>query len=278
MIGEYDDSTQTGLVGYKFWLVLLAVLILCFAALAILMPYASANTLYYGTELNYSAVVLPNNSYVHQGENISQGYWYDLSGVFGFSGVLASWNDESDVGYTLPDHVVSITISPRHIYIDQNKFPVGRWYQLDSYASDDKACSCPDSTALSPIYSSFNHGNNYVFAVVPSQANLALNTTSASATPSQHVYHTTAYVFNGNQSVPIDVTYSVTDTPTLQQPTEQNTPQQKSIEVPTTEQTTEQPTDSGVQIVTPRTPLPTSLAIISIVAGILAWRRKVRRL
>ena len=36
-------------------------------------------------------LVLPNNSYVHQGDNISQGNYYDLHGVYGFSGEVASW-------------------------------------------------------------------------------------------------------------------------------------------------------------------------------------------
>jgi carbohydrate-binding DOMON domain-containing protein len=90
----------------------------------------------------------------------------------------------------------------------------------------------------------------------------------------QHTYHATAYIFNGNQTVPIDFTYSVTDTPALQQPMVQDTSNRQSVEVPTTEQTTEQPANGGVEIVTPRTPLPTSLAVISVVAGIVIWRRR----
>jgi hypothetical protein len=275
MTGNKGNGILANLAPYKFWFVLLAILIMCFAALTFLVPSVSANIIYYGTELNYSVNVLPNNSYVHQGENISQGYWYDLSGVFGFSGVLASWDDSDNVGYTPPDHLVSITISPRNIYIDPIKYPVGRWYQLDSYGTEN-ACNGGNVDNLSLAYSSFRNGNNYVFAVVAA-APATNQTPMVNVTPTdlpQHTYHATAYIFNGNQTVPIDFTYSVTDTPALQQPMVQDTSNRQSVEVPTTEQTTEQPANSGVEIVTPRTPLPTSLAVISVVAGIVIWRRR----
>ena len=99
---------------------------------AILIGTAWANTLYYGPEISYNASLTDaNNSYVHQGDNITQGNYYDLSGIYGFSGILAHWNDDFDnAGVTEPDYMFTI-ISPYAVYIDPAKFPVGRWYQWD---------------------------------------------------------------------------------------------------------------------------------------------------
>ena len=94
---------------------------------AILIGTAWANTLYYGPEISYNASLTDaNNSYVHQGDNITQGNYYDLSGIYGFSGILAHWNDDFDnAGVTEPDYMFTI-ISPYAVYIDPAKFPVGR--------------------------------------------------------------------------------------------------------------------------------------------------------
>ena len=118
----------------------------------------SAAIFTYGTNYNYSEVVLPNNSYVHQGENISQGYYYDMFGVYGFSGKVAHWKNEDDIGYEIPDTVVTLDDHPHHLmYIDPEKFPVGEWYQWDGVNCDEDSGWCK---------SGFGHGNNYVFAVV----------------------------------------------------------------------------------------------------------------
>lgn len=134
--------------------------ILAVAILVLLVFTAPVNALVfvYGTNYNYSEVVLPNNSYVHQGENISQGNYYDLGGVYGFSGKLAHWKNSDDIGYETPDKVVTLeTIAHKVTYIAPEDFPAGEWYQWDGqYCDEDKGyCS-----------TGFGHGNNYAFAVV----------------------------------------------------------------------------------------------------------------
>ena len=126
--------------------------------LAIIYP-VSALVISFGSTYNYSEVVLPNNSYVHQGENISQGYFYDLNGVYGFSGKVARWKNSYDAGFGTPDNIVTLNGASHHMtFIDPAVFPTGQWYQFD-------ATTCnPDKEWCD---SGFGHGNNYVFAVVP---------------------------------------------------------------------------------------------------------------
>ena len=64
---------------------------LIFLVVLFIVQDVHADVFVYGSIYNYSEVVVPNNSYVHQGENISQGRYYDLSGVYGWSGLLANW-------------------------------------------------------------------------------------------------------------------------------------------------------------------------------------------
>jgi len=127
-------------------------------AFVLLSPHTSATVVVFGTNYNYSEVVLPNNSYVHQGENISQGYFYDLGGVYGFSGKLAHWKNIDDIGYEAPDTIITLeTIAHKFTYISPDEFPVGEWYQWDGqYCDEDKGyCS-----------TGFGRGNNYAFTVV----------------------------------------------------------------------------------------------------------------
>jgi hypothetical protein len=141
---------------YKSLLIraILLVSIVGIAVLIFVVGIADADIYFYGLP-NYSSVVLPNNSYVHQGENISQGNYYDLSGVYGFSGVIAHWNTIGDEGYKKPDQIITLDHSLRNMYIDPAKFPIGTYWQLDDLDCD-----------TSGICSGFQHGNPYVFSVV----------------------------------------------------------------------------------------------------------------
>jgi hypothetical protein len=137
-----------------FVLGILAFFVASILFLILVVGVVHADITFYGLP-NYSAVVLPNNSYVHQGENISQGNYYDLSGVYGFSGVIAHWNTIGDEGYKKPDQIITLDHSLRNMYIDPAKFPVGTYWQLDDLDCD-----------TSGICSGFQHGNPYVFSVV----------------------------------------------------------------------------------------------------------------
>ena len=78
--------------------------------------------------------------YVHQGENISQGNYYDLSGIYGFSGVVVSWKDDDNAGITQPEYVITLS-HPSKVYIDPEIFPAGRYYQWDGgycYSDSDE--------------------------------------------------------------------------------------------------------------------------------------------
>jgi hypothetical protein len=138
----------------KYAVVLIATAILVLIAVILVTP-AKGDVFIYGSVPNYSAVTLPNNSYVHQGENITQGYYYDLSGIYGFSGKLAWWKNDDDAGYDDPDLIIDLE-HPEKVFIGTSTFPVGRYFQWDG-----KTC---DSLGLC---SSFGHGNSYVFHVSP---------------------------------------------------------------------------------------------------------------
>jgi hypothetical protein len=142
----------------KWWIpVLIAFGILLAVLTSLIIPPASADVFVYGTNYNYSEVILPNNSYVHQGENISQGNYYDLTGVYGWSGELVHWNNDNLVGQGLPDQIV--TLAGRGMtYADPAKFPVGRWWQWDN-----KYCTAGSDICVT----GFGHGNPYAFYVAP---------------------------------------------------------------------------------------------------------------
>lgn len=183
---------------------------------------AQADVFVFGSLDNYTPVILPNGSYVHQGENISQGNYYDLSGVYGWSGILANWNDDYDnAGITNPDHAV--TLDTRNLYstyIDPNTFPVGRWYQFDGGIGCYGGSSNTNSnggTILgatpTPTYSEadlctngFGNGNAFVFTVYP-QAGVP-------DTGKHKVVHTSYMtILQGGSSVQVPVTYTEFETP-----------------------------------------------------------------
>ena len=174
-----------------------AVILACTALVIVIVPHTSASVFVYGSMQNYSAVVLPNNSYVHQGENISQGEWYDISGVCGWSLQWATWKNTDDIGYTSPTAIISPD-NVRWVYIDPKIFPVGEYYQWDgSHCDDRNICS-----------SGFEHGNAYVFAVVPKR----LGTHNETVTTYKNI---TMTYENGTQEliqVTAQETVQVTDT------------------------------------------------------------------
>jgi hypothetical protein len=192
LLGDVVTERITSYKG-KWWIpVLITFGFLLIVLMGLIVPRASAAVFVYGSEYNYSEVVLPNNSYVHQGENISQGNWYDLSGVCGWSGKWAHWKNEDDIGYVFPSDVVSPN-NLRWVFIDPNVFPAGRYYQWDgSYCTDSASCS-----------SGFMHGNAYVFYVVQQQV----------SRQEKIVVHTSNISISQNGStVQIPVTYTEVQT------------------------------------------------------------------
>lgn len=256
---------------------------------AILIGTAWANTLYYGPNLNYSEVVLPNNSYVHQGENISQGNYYDLSGVYGFSGVLAHWNDDYNAGVTEPDLTYTIAGSPYSVYIDPATFPPGQYYQWDggtncgansisgtsNYFSNGVLVTSTPGDEGSSCMGEFGNDNTYVFTVVARAA--------PQYVPVVHTMNVTETV--GNQTIIIPVTYTDTITAT---PVPVITEAQ-TIVVPTTATPTPSGTQDAVDIngdpingvstnfqTVTTSPVPVDVTLCGLVGaiGILVWRRE----
>lgn len=246
---------------------------------------SSASAFSYGPNYNYSVNVLPNNSYVHQGENISQGNYYDLSGVYGWSGLLAHWKNDDNAGYTYPTNIVDLgTRRSVNTYIDPELFPVGKWYMFDGY--DPSTCNCENLKDSDYNYKNyaFQHGNSYIFAVVKHQNNETI--LNQSSENSSTVYHTTAYVFNGNESIAIPVTYVVNGTKTIEPTQTTNITNMQTIELPTTiqmetQKPTEQITNPSDQnanpdapiVVTPRAGIQLALIISSLFVGVLLFRR-----
>ena len=262
--------------------------------LDILIGTAWANTLYYGPEISYNASLTDaNNSYVHQGDNITQGNYYDLSGIYGFSGILAHWNDDFDnAGVTEPDYMFTI-ISPYAVYIDPAKFPVGRWYQWDGgvgcYGGTNTnnnggtilgATPTPTYNEAGLCTNGFGNDNAYVFAVVAPVA--------APVVPVVHTMNVTETVGNQTIIIPITYTETVTATPTSVISNAQ------TIVVPTTVDTssTTEPGQSNAvdingdpingvstnfQSVTP-SPVPVDVTLCGLVGaiGILVWGREKR--
>lgn len=89
-------------------------------------------------------------AYVTQGMSVNQSEYYDLSGIYGFSGELGWWkywyNEGSDD--LAPDKIIDLNSMNYHkVYIDPAVWNLGNWYQWDGL---DKS----------------NHGNTFVFRVV----------------------------------------------------------------------------------------------------------------
>jgi len=208
-----------------------------------------------GPAPNYSESLLPNLSYVHQGENISQGNYYDLTGIYGFSGELAHWNNDDNVGIGMPDQIV--TLSGRHTeYIAPEKYPVGRWWQWDGVycTSDSDVCS-----------TGFGHGNAYVFYVNPIQKELQTNVV---------VLKSNITVEQNGSSVQIPVTYT-------QVQTYYGTPMPTPTEEPTLNQNLQDQNGnpivggvSGAIVVTPKSPLPVWIGILAIITLIVVRKKK----
>jgi hypothetical protein len=224
----------------------------------------------YGSVPNYSAVVLPNNSYVHQGENISQGNNYDLRGVYGFSGELAHWNNDNLVGQGQPDQIVTLT-GKGSTYIDSAIFPVGRWWQWDG----NNYCN----TGSDYCTSGFGHGNAYVFAVVP-QLEQVMQTVKVTK-------NANITITSGEGTVIVPVTYSevetrlvnaaivsngsqlaVTETATQPIPTNPEVQDKNGIPIPGGV--------SGATVVTVKGAVPVAVPTIAIIGMIVyIGRRKV---
>lgn len=246
-------------------------LLLLLGILLIVCPVHGA-MLFYGVP-NYSVAIVPANGYVHQMDNITQNVYYDLSGIYGFSGRVAHWDSDDAVGYVYPDQVVFLD-KPEHMYIDPAKFHPGRWFQYDpesTYCTDDKAW-CGNS---------FGRGNSYVFYVVENK--------SAYESPAVVTVTVTAprvtlisFDINGSQSIEMtnnnapDQNYTQIVVPTPIDPVPVYTITLQPIE--TTEEITTEATPLVVDnsapeipIVTPKAPL-SAFAAISALAVIL-WRR-----
>jgi hypothetical protein len=254
----------------KWWIVgFMAIGLLLIFLMSLIIQPASASILIYGSEPNFSEVLLPNNSYVHQGENITQGNYYDLSGVYGFSGRLAHWENEDDVDIDDPDVIINLE-HPKNVFIDPKNFPTGRYFQCDGKTSG----SC----------NSFEHGNSYVFHV---SAPLAPIITIKEKVV---VYTSNITIMQNGTEIQIPVTltqvqtYAVTSSPT---PGTMGT-----IIVPTTEETqiiignpnsgmaTDQNGNpivggvSGAIPVTARAPLPIAVIIVAIAAALIVRRKQ----
>jgi hypothetical protein len=251
---------------------------------------------------NYSINVLPNNSYVHQGENISQGNYYDLSGIYGFSGVVVSWKDDDNAGITQPEYAITLS-HPRKVYIDPETFPAGRYYQWDGGMScsstgnsdsgsnyfKDGALVTVSSTGNSTCMGMFGHDNTYVFAVVG-----PVGLVKEVAQQDRIVTHTANITEQiGNQTVVVQVTYNETIKGEISQ--SQSVAQQQTIIVPETPTPTNTPVigptaqnvvdtngnpingiAGNYEQVTPRTPIPIFITVLSIIAaiGLITWRNK----
>lgn len=250
----------------RFWAfvsVVLAIAGYSIAVICVCSSHVLADVFVYGSEYNYSVNVLPNNSYVHQGENISQGCYYDLTGVYGWSGILGMWKHEGDIGYTMPDAYIDFNGGPlpRHYYTDPEKMPAGDWYQLDKFSfkgtSDDT--SAP----------SFGQNNALAFHLVGKQ--YAISDTGELLSPPVQTTIATYYrnitQYNGTGIEHIPVSYTQVETVTA-----------SSTFVPAGDVVviTLQPTKSAAGVnatPTPKeAPLPLAIILMSIV-GVILWRR-----
>jgi hypothetical protein len=205
---------------YRKWILAFLTIIGAFITLGIIICVwillfstpVSGEIFIYGSEYNYSVNVLPNNSYVHQGENISQGSFYDLTGVYGWSGYLAMWKHEEDVGYIMPDAYINFNTgpAPRHYYIDPATMPVGDWYQIDKFTFGK------DSNDIQSI--SFGQNNALAFHVVSGQfatdaGGNPIATPQVGTTMVVHQDVITQYNGTGIEHIPVTYTQLETVTP-----------------------------------------------------------------
>jgi hypothetical protein len=233
---------------------LIAFGIVIMIAVCIIASPAKADVFVYGSVPNYSAVVLPNCSYVHQGENISQGNWYDLRGVYGFSGQLAHWRTDGNSGVGTPDIIVDLN-GEYLTYIDPSKYPAGRYWQWDGVVCDS-AGLCK---------SGFGNGNAYVFDVVAS------TTPVVTPTPEKVVYHgnITMYTENGTVEIPVTAEATVIPEVTTQPPMGEV----QTIIIPTTAlpETTEPP----AEMVTQPSPISDIIPLFALfIVGVCLWRNR----
>ncbi len=267
---------------FKFnWKTVIPLLVICILVLCA-MDYlcwpakaedSSAGTIFtYGPNYNYSENVLPNNSYVHQGENISQGDYYDLSGVYGFSGVLGWWKDQWAPGTTYPDKTFDLNVMHlRSIYIDPEKWPVGKYYQFDGAMYGDNSTSG----------SYFGNGNCYVFYVTKPAENWTPTITNVTKTGEievnvggniTHVQVTyTEQVIETQTPVPtatIEGQHTIVVGPqeTQAMPTAANVVDRNGYPVNNVPE--------GMQQVTAKAPVSAGIVIAGLVGGILLVKRR----
>lgn len=255
----------------KWWIpVFLTIAILLVIGMGLIYP-AKADVFVYGSELNYSVAMLPNNSYVHQMDNITQGNYYDLTGIYGFSGEIAHWNSSAYAGIDAPDIIIKLT-HPESTYIDPATFPPGKYYQWDGQTCD----SAGDCT------NGFGHGNAYVFCVSPP----LLSTQETTIVRTSNI----TILQNGNQ-IQIPVTYTEVQTYYGTPVPTASIGASGTIEVPTpeqTEDTSNQPLNldvqdqSGIPInggvagavpVTRKSPVPVAVPVLAVIAGLIVMRR-----
>jgi Domain of unknown function (DUF3821) len=232
-----------------------------------------ADVFIFGSETNYSQVVLPNQSYVHQGENISQGNYYDLSGIYGFSGMLCWWANEDNVGMSYPDKIITLSGNPNDVYINPAVYPVGQYFQWDGGVSNSSGYSY-----------SFGADNAYVFYVNPEQQPILQEKT---------VVHTSNITISQNGSlVEIPVTYTEVQTFYAPLPPEQTTNYSASgtIEIPAPEITSApEPVNpdvqdqngipinggvSGAAVVTAKGPVAVEVPVFAAIVALVVLRRK----
>ena len=243
------------------------------------MQNQSSGIFSFGDNYNYSAVVLPNGSYVHQGENVTQGNYYDLSGVFGWSGLLAHWNDDYAEGITYPDKINDLTtINYNRVYFDPWVWPVGDYYQFDGNLNN------PTNTYLNGSY--FGADNEYVFHVVAP----AGNETNPNA-PRIVVHNSSVTVLQGGSSVQIATTWTeiVTSTPTPPPavPTQPEanvtapvTPDNLSSQLPSSGDVQDENGyaiaggAAGAMPVTAPTPIPVEVPVVAVIMALVAVRWK----
>ena len=234
-------------------------ILLCLFIVSLIASPVSAEVFIYGDNYNYSENILPNNSYVHQGQNISQGRYYQLGGIYGFSGQLAHWKDRWNDGVGAPTEIVTISGSPyANTYIDPKIFPEGRWYQWDGMNCEDGSCDSPS-----------RHGNNYVFYVVKAE-NIITGSANVKTTSVPMVYHANISIRYGDEVIEIPVTAAVTVQVVQPNPTESGVENVTTIIIPPP--VTPTPEVTSIEIVTPKAPGNIFIPVISVLFLILVWR------
>jgi hypothetical protein len=239
----------------------------CIAALSLTIPFASASVFVYGSVHNYSVNVLPNGSYVHQGENISMGQCYDLGGVYGFTGKFGWWKDSENAGMGYPDKIVDLgDLKPHHLTCIDDQFVPGEWYQWDGYNCEkDSFCT-----------SGFGRGNSYVFAVVARPVNMTNQTVITYKNITRTNMDGTFEVVQVTVVETIRVPDNRPDVPpmnvtTIVLPTTSPTPTPVPTLMTPVQVTAKAP---EAVVVTPPAPLSPLIGIIAIIGGVIWLRRR----